>query len=381
MSEFAVANGTRFAGDFSLKAAAGYDPSDKEAAYLACLAVIVGRLAEEKAEPAEFAADLEALRGKQCALLRKDAEEFVALARGAARDGGAESRISRANWREGAYHEQRRRYTTTPFSIELDGSPATDLIIKTFDVAISDEKQRFKVELDKVTTVLKAVLGERPAGRWLGAHKQQMNVWKLDDYLQALAGIARVGLMNQDRTQTPFAAMALSGFKDEFVAREAGLIKNSYVLALGIWAFLAMAVCFGAFGILHWRDGASASYANFLWLWAGAAAGAWLSFSIRRVTLTFDDLALLEEDRLKPMFRILFVIVLTTIVGLLFWTDLVAVTVGKFTTDFDGAANRDVAFLIGAFCGLSERSMSSAVARRADDFATSVGGAQKKLAA
>jgi hypothetical protein len=38
------------------------------------------------------------------------------------------------------------------------------------------------------------------------------------------------------------------------------------------------------------------------------AVGTWLSFSIRRVELGFDDLANLENDRLNPGLRILFIV-------------------------------------------------------------------------
>lgn len=379
MADFDLRKDDRFPGDLSLATAPGYTPTAKESAYLACLSGIFDRLAAEKLEPAEFEAELEAFRQKQCAALLKEAEAFSALAAGPDRDTTAEKALSYALWLEGGYHERRRGITTIPFSVKLEGTPATDLMIDTLDVNIPEDKQRFKVELGKVVTILKAVLGDQNASRWTSARKQKLNAWKLADYLQALHGIARVGLVGHNRTQTPFAMLALNGLKDEFVAREAGQIKNSYVLSLGIWAFAAMLACIGVYAGLHWYDlHAAVPQANFLWLWAGAAAGAWLSFSIRRVALTFDDLALLEEDRLKPVFRILFVIVLTTVVGLLFWTGLVSVSVGSFTTDFAGIGNRDVALLIGALCGLSERSMSSAVARRADDFAISVGGTQKK---
>jgi hypothetical protein len=46
---------------------------------------------------------------------------------------------------------------------------------------------------------------------------------------------------------------------------------------------------------------------------AGAAIGTWLSFSIRRVELSFSQLAILEEDVLDPSVRIVFVIGLTLI--------------------------------------------------------------------
>ena len=179
--------------------------------------------------------------------------------------------------------------------------------------------------------MVKSVLAERQRS-WFGAGgrgRSAINVNKLDEYLTALAGIARVGLMNLDKTQTPFAELALTGLKDEFVAREAGVVKNAYIQKLGVAAILALIACIIGYGILGRAsipDG-YAAFRNFFLLWAGAAVGTWLSFSIRRVILTFSDLAVLEEDRINPGFRILFMLALTTVIGLLFWTDMVTIQI------------------------------------------------------
>ena len=377
VSDFIVTIGS--ASHFTLAVDSSYPtPTPAEARYLAALAKILKRLAGEVLEPAELAARLDDFRNKQYAALREDATAFSALAAGPDRDRAAEQFADRALWLEGAYHERRGRMVAVPFRVELEGSPATDIVIQTYDVVIPEEKLRFKGELDKVGTVLKAILGDKgEESGWLDKQKQKVNAWKLDDYLKSLRGIAHIGLAYSDRSQTAFAMATLNAFKDEVVAREASSIKNAYVFVLGVWAALAIAASLGAYWVLDWYAFLpTLPQANFLWLWAGAAAGAWLSFSIRRVSLSFDDLALLEADRLKPAFRILFVIVLSTIVGLTFWTGMITIAVGAFNTDFRVPGTRDVALLIGAFCGLSERSMSSAVARRAEDFAGCVGGAQ-----
>jgi hypothetical protein len=190
--------------------------------------------------------------------------------------------------------------------------------------------------------------------------------------------------MNLDKSQTPFAELSLKSLKEEFVAREGGIVKNDYLLKLGFAASIAVILSLVGYavmgGFLLTSDtGIVTDYAafrNFFLLWAGAAIGTWLSFSIRRVVLTFADLAVLEEDRLNPGFRILFMLALTTVIGLLFWTGMVSIKVGSFTTDFIAPDHGTTAFLIGALCGIAERSMASAVGRRAEDFAASVGSSE-----
>ncbi len=300
------------------------------------------------------------------------------------RDRLAKQLLEHALQLEGRYLERRDRILRIPFTVELkrdtpDGL-ANDMVIRTRDVRIPEDKQRFKVEIDRTITVLRAVLGEKNTFWFMPTKRRSLiaeNARKLSEYLEAVAGIARVGLMNLDKTQTPFAELALKGLKDEFVALEAGPVKNAYVWRLGFCALVAIT----AFAILYFsirQYVGTIELAVFLWLWAGAAVGAWLSFSIRRVVLQFSDLALLEDDRLTPELRILFVVALTTIIGLMLWTGVVGVTIGSFVAQLRGSGNAlDLAvgaFLIGAFCGIGERSMASAVGRRADDFAASVGG-------
>ncbi len=112
--------------------------------------------------------------------------------------------------------------------------------------------------------------------------------------------------------------------------------------------------------------------------------GAWLSFSIRKPTLGFDDLAVIEQDRLEPWVRLLFVAGLTLIVGLFFATGLIHIKAGGFGTDFlasapaatlaqQGAAAMR-AILIGAMCGIGELLLPSVVNRQASAFLGALGG-------
>ena len=94
---------------------------------------------------------------------------------------------------------------------------------------------------------------------------------------------------------------------------------------------------------------------------------------IRRVQLQFFDLAVLEEDRLDPGIRLLFVSGLTLTIGLLFWLGVVLITIGKFDTNFVHSGTKAV--LIGLLCGIGEKSLSTAVSRRASELVDRIGGA------
>jgi hypothetical protein len=83
---------------------------------------------------------------------------------------------------------------------------------------------------------------------------------------------------------------------------------------------------------------------------------------------------------LHPAFRILFVLGLTLVVMLIFFTGVMNLEVGLLKTtsfaDFGGKLEA-VSLLVGLFCGIAERGLSSAVSLRANDFVSSIGGAKR----
>jgi hypothetical protein len=397
MPDFELRDGTRFADDFTLAPVSAYTPTAPESAYIRLLAAllddIAAELAAEAAAPQGTALqplireDLQKLRSQVASALRRRAADFVTLPAGAPRDRSADEERERVAYYEGAYSERRRLILLRPFEVlpvprDAAGAPVTplqDIEIKTRDVAISEEQQRFKVDIDSARRVIRTVLsdtmrrGSQPS-RWRWDTRLQQIRQRRHEYLLALLGIAQIGLMNVHPSQITFASLALKGLQQEFVDREAGPIKNAYVRRLGGWALGLVVAGLAGFFLFAWLDpdGVPFRFRRFCLLAAGAALGCWLSFSLRRVTLRFEDLAALEEDRLDPGIRVLFVALLTTVVGLLFWTQAIAVKLGDFSSDF--RVNGAYALLIGALCGIAERGLATAVTRRAEDFAASVGG-------
>lgn len=319
-----------------------------------------------------------------------------------ARDDAASEAVLDAIWDEAVLAERlapaplgQEPFVVTAVKASTSGQ-LTDLRIAVRDGPIPAEKQQFKMQLDQVLTVIRTVLSNadeeplvpqggtryarlRAAWRLLdGVEPVDRAGARLDEYLRALLAIAKIRLMSKDPTQTPFVTLHLTSFKEEFVVREAGKIKNRYVRRLGLRAVTALAAAallFIGTKLLIPDTWILFRFRNFLLLAGGAAVGTWLSFAIRRQVLSFADLDTLEEDRLNPALRILFMIALTTVVGLILWTGMVVIEVGQFRSDF--TMNGSYAVLIGALCGIAERSLSGAVGQRAAQFAAGVGGNPK----
>jgi hypothetical protein len=194
-----------------------------------------------------------------------------------------------------------------------------------------------------------------------------------DQYLTELCGIAVVGL---EQPHTNLAKLALNELRSKFTAQQAGRIKNIYVRSLGAAAAVAAVALFLLYAFIRavgngwWYD-----HRAFVIVAAGAAIGTWLSFSIRRVNLSFSDLGILEEDLLDPGVRIIFVIALTLTACLLFWTGVVNIEIGNLKTSATEFMQRgSIAMLLGVFFGISERALATAISGRATAFVRGVGG-------
>jgi hypothetical protein len=326
--------------------------------------------------------------------LRKDAERFI---------GGQPARevIYRSYLIEGILREQHERVSRAQFTIrevrsEYDPSLYDDLEIDVGPKGVSSSKQDLQLEIQRVLTAIKVLFGRnertlfaasasisplddkpnfyRRVQDWLRstwsegrARRRLESRIKLDEYVRKLAGIARLGLTGEEHVS--FASLALSGLKDEILAREAGAVKNDYIRRLGLWAACVACILLLALVLIS-PDGSARA---FVLVGLGTCLGTWLSFSLRRVKLTFSDLAVLEEDRLNPGVRILFMLGLTSVLGMLFSVKAVGIELGDFKTS-GISSDPLVPLLIGALAGIAERALATAVTIRADQFIGGVSG-------
>jgi hypothetical protein len=379
-------------GAVTIEAAPGYALSAAESAYKARLDALHAALAKQMPKDGEeLQAEKLAAIDRARRRLKEGVEAVLAAPAGAERDRIAEQQRLRSHAIEGFHEQWMLRLRSVPFTVWLlvDGErrplsdakgQAQDILIAVRDVHLPPLRQRLKAEIDRTAIVVKAVFEERARKDetvWemaLGRDRRREARMKLDLHLRRLAGIASVGLTNVDDSQVGFAEQSLTAFKEEFVALEAGGVKNGYIRRLGFFALLGFAASAAGYALWPQLGGPDwvGGMRDIFLLGAGASLGAWLSFSIRRVTLNFGDLALLEEDRLNPGLRILFVLALTAVIGLMLETKAFSFTMGGFTANemTTGAGG----LLIGVLAGIAERAVATAIGKRAQDFGTALGG-------
>lgn len=391
MANFTISDGNRFVGDFSVEPTLGHTPGTSESSYIKDLAELISWLADIDKDTSNLQKPKIDLRSNIVASLRADAQEFC--------DDKLSAEDARTNiWqRKGAYLSEKERIERALFHSVLvhdaSGELITDLDIIIGTGTIPPDQQKLYVDIDNALTVINSVhrrMVRRHStcltslrnflGKFIGCFSRDENQPSrmLNEYVGKLHGVAQVGL---EQGQTQFADLGIAQLKREFVIKEGGAIKNTYARSLGAWAVLMslmLVVLFYSPKIKLGDISPSTEVPllginkNFYLLLAGSCMGTWLSFSIRRVTLAFEDLASLEEDGLDPPLRLLFVIVLTTIIGLIILTGTGEITVGDLK--IGKTMDENVSLLIGSFCGIAERALSTAISGRAAAFAKALGG-------
>ena len=209
-------------------------------------------------------------------------------------------------------------------------------VLRRVFVATSDKSRVSVVPSDKSIETSPALVQPSPL-RSSAAIQSERVALRRNDYVRRLADIAREGLRVGGNVR--FANSLLHGFQEEFVSREADSVKNRYVGHLGrqalligsgfLFPYLVIAFCL----YMNWLDNKYVYMYNFLIMALAACAGTWLSFSLRRVVLGFFDLANLEEDRLSPTGRLLFVVGLTWVIGLFLANGIIDIKIGSKTLE------------------------------------------------
>lgn len=202
-------------------------------------------------------------------------------------------------------------------------------------------------------------------------------------YYVRLFALAQLGL---ERDALPEAArIALAALTAELIDDEAGRVKNAHLVALGRWAALFAAPFAIGYVVLslmigspEWTDRFArlgvgiVPLRNFMLLWIGCFLGVWLSYGIRTTRLALADLTVTDADRLRPGMRLAFAGILTMVLGIACVAGLIEVRIGGYALTAIGSEPM-LAFLVGAFCGISELSLPASISTRAANLVRRLG--------
>lgn len=377
--------------EFRIAMAEGYEPPEEDQRFLTNLEVLLEEISSDaKQEP--IARISQAVIGQRTRLRERLVDELRESAQTFCASGWSDS--DDVLVQTGRYRSERDRLSGKLFSVvglsEEETNRSIDQRIVGVRIELTEglpppqdkptpEQEELFTQLNKTATVINLVcerMKEESKGWWASVSSDVTSERAsriLHEYTDKLCGVAVVGL---EQPHTTIAKVALNELRSEFTAQEAGRIKNRYVRKLGVAAGIFAAIFITAYVAIYyskWPWGEL--HSSFLLAAAGAAVGTWISFSVRQVTLSFDDLLLTEDNSLDPTFRVLFVIALTWTACLLFWTGVFNLEIGSLRTSADALQKTGaVALLIGILCGLSERALATAISGRAAAFAQGLSG-------
>lgn len=287
-------------------------------------------------------------------------------------------------WRiVGRYDELLQKLNDQPFDVgsELDKNSRyrVGIFITVKEMPIPPAAGDLKREIDSSLNIIQSVMNDkrdRVGNSNYGERIAKIDV-AFDDYLRQLEDIARVGLMTCEPTRTAFARQDLVRLQNLVTVREAGDVKNSYVISLFKWCGVATVIftCTYILSMTLLKQSSEGSIfqslfalRNFSLLAVGTSVGTWLSFSIRKQELQFQDLAVLETDRLIPSTRVVYMIGLSSLLGLSLFTGAIVAGLGTVTGSQALHSHGSWALLIGLLSGLAERALGIVVSKESSRF-------------
>ncbi|CAD0221306.1 hypothetical protein [Chryseobacterium sp. JV274] len=230
---------------------------------------------------------------------------------------------------------------------------------------VTENQQKLHLEIEKTLVVVRKLF--------------ENSTIELHHYFSQLLSLAQAGLTPEDNAQPIISFNALQQLKAEIIDKKSGEIKNTYFKTLGVKAsYLGSPILLFCFiiKILYYFTQSDvinnlSTFSNFLFIWCASLLGVWLSFGARKTTLTFEELTTIEEDRLEPTIRLIFVGIISMIFALLFYKEAVVLEIGKISTK---AVTTDsfTAIIFGIFLGLSEKFIGQKLTKKATSLFESI---------
>ncbi len=183
----------------------------------------------------------------------------------------------------------------------------------------------------------------------LGGRDRKLRA-RLHNDIEALGAIARLGW---EHGRIPEALGLLEQFRTDFAGRETSAIWGKQLREVGAVAFAVTVVLVAVhFGLQQLSPGTLGQFENIVLLAAGAPIGFWVSYAIAPIPpAEFDALPALQLERRAGLIGLVFVLLVSVIMGLLIVTGAITITVGNLSTAIAQPGQAASAVLIGMLCG------------------------------
>ena len=102
---------------------------------------------------------------------------------------------------------------------------------------------------------------------------------------------------------------------------------------------------------------------KFSFFFCACLLGVWLSFGARKTVLSFEELTTIEEDRLEPLMRLIFIGAIAMVFSIFFYKEAIFVKVGTVSSK-DISSDSYVAMIFGVSLGLSEQILGKKITKK-----------------
>jgi hypothetical protein len=179
-------------------------------------------------------------------------------------------------------------------------------------------------------------------------------------YFDKLLSLSQAGLVGEN-PQPILANVGLDSLKLEVLNREGGKVKNKYMVKLVGYAILLAIIPYliilSVQLFLHNIEVFNTLSNVYLAVWSSSMIGVWFSFGVRKTNLRFEDLVVIEKDRLNPIVRLIFIGTAALVLALLIRTEIVSFSIGKINSQSINN-NIEMAIALGFFSGLMEHKLA-----------------------
>lgn len=103
---------------------------------------------------------------------------------------------------------------------------------------------------------------------------------------------------------------------------------------------------------------------KYIYTYIGSAVGSWISFNARKLHLEFQELCIIEQDGLKPIFRIIHNGLCAIIVMLFIDTNIISISISEFNTNMINSSI-EMQVLLGIIIGLIDYQISPKIFNKA----------------
>lgn len=231
-------------------------------------------------------------------------------------------------------------------------------------VQVTENQQKLHLEIEKTLVVVRKLFVNSEI--------------ELQHYFSQLLTLAQAGLVPEN-AQPVISLNALQQLKTEIIDKKSGEVKNTYFKTLGYKAILlgSPPLIIGLIikGIYYFSDNDIISnlsvFSNFLYIWSSCLLGIWLSFGARKTILSFEELTTIEEDRLEPIMRLIFVGLIALVFSLLFYKEAIVIELGSISTK-QISKDSFISIIFGVFLGLSEKIIGQKITKKASSLFESI---------